>query len=342
MDVGIKSVSDGFLKLCQILCMLIEFFVTMCFVMRYYIAVLHDTNTSNNLQKIFDFDYNKELEKIYFILPWLKTINSITDKKQTSSLNIRLICILFSHVAVLILTIGIIFNIDFMLRTGMMIAVFSQFIFGFTIYNYLVSILHNSIYQLSQKQIQYLRTINIASIIFSLPALSYLATDNDDGSNINYIFLIITELPLFISQTAFVSMILRLYYVKLGKIINDFQKYTAQSITTDINSQQWKELTKQAQYQILDKLVQSMILNLLFVIIAILEMIVVIYTNYQQYKESVLLIFGSVTMTLAMLGLTCINSLQAPFNIQLYQKLCKQWHNCCVKCMQGCIFRIKE
>ena len=80
----------------------------------------------------------------------------------------------------------------------------------------------------------------------------------------------------------------------------------------------------------------------MFVGMIIFEAFVVIYTNRQLYDETDQITLGTSTMTLVMVVLIGINSLQPGFNLYWYEKLCKHFHRCCLVCIKCCIYRKKH
>ena len=345
-----------YLNTFQCVCFVIVLFGTACFVIRYYFAVLHKDSPGSrigmtNKYKRYSMFNDPKLNQMLWLSCWISPSKTISDKKEISALMMSLICVLFCYVSVLCLTIGRILDsmtsIDVLLRLGIIISVISQFIFGFSIANNLVSILHNSIYQLSPKQIELMKSTNIAIIISFIPGIIFLTTDYHKSSMIAYIFIIVIAFPIFIiSQAVFVTTVLRLYYIKVWKIINHLNVSVERSggginnnNNNNYNDVQLQAATAKAQEQLLDKLVQSMILNLSFVVLLIVEGSVYSYTNYIYNKSDEIFIVGTITMTIAMICLIVINWFQAGFNHDLYAKYCQWWHNCCLKCMRCCIYK---
>lgn len=322
------------------------FIMAVRFVIGYYFGVIHHNQmkkkidkTNNNIN-IFDwsdkFDHSILSDYSHMFFMSSLKISHITNKKEISALTLSIISVMFSYVTAMIFAIVSFmdkkyFITLFLTRLGIMIGMFSQFIFGFSIYNNLASILHNSIYQLSSKEIEFMKKVNIAIIASFITPMIYVVTNFDESDHFSDIIIVLSELPLFISEIVFVFLILRLYYVKVGTILKDLNNL----LNID------EKLAEKAQRQLLDKLVQSMVLNLLFVDIWIFEIIVVIYANWQTFDhdESTLLVIAATAISPAMVVLTFINTLQAGFNYHLYQNCCKPCHNCCVKCIQCCIYK---
>ena len=161
--------------------------------------------------------------------------------------------------------------------------------------------------------------------------------------NIGLIFTRITillNIPIFLGEILFIIIISRLYYVKIGQIIRDLRKRrsfssSSSNVLSNNISANIQQVSLMAENKLLDKLVQSIIINVLFLFIIVIEIIAVGFVNYQVRESMESRLMNGITITcIAMVFLSMINTLQAEFNNRLYQKYCKFCHKCCIRCIQ--------
>lgn len=339
------------------------------YVIRHFLATSLDN--SKHLQ-IFNVDINVYLD-IGFIAFCRKNLTIIPksdikqarkhENRELSMSNMHLKSIMFSWVAVLLLTIekwsdpraypdpdrtSITINLAPVAMVGAIIAVGSQIIFRFSIYNQLTAILDGSMYQVSKKEIEAMKIANICGIILPILPLAYIKRgfnyNSDDDGNIaqSYLILTLLGLPWFISEIIFISLGIRCYYVKTKEIITDLRDIFTRvqqgnNGKRKIDNLSVGRMSQEVESMLLSKLVKSIILNFLFGILMMFEAFMFIYGNYHQFSMQEKYMIAMTTMFTAMVVLTILNSLSAVFNHQLYQKYCQKCHYCCVALLERCL-----
>lgn len=381
------SVTHNVIQCC---CFVIAFALMSSFVIRYYLAILYEqekaTKFFNSLSKKYgfefwkreknnvncdDYSYKFEISDLLVISKW--KVNKIESKKEISSLNLTLISIMFSYVAVLFVIIeqftnaamytdnptGTILN-----QIAIAIGFLSQFIFGFSTTDHLISILHNSIYQLSNKSIKIMQIANtfvVASFLpmFIIVAKGYIGRETDSYNNnnnndsnynsdtssrnlIEFRIGVLCGSLLVLSEIVLIVTIMRLYYTKLGRIINDLHNFVTSHHVEQV--EQVEQITQRAERKLLDNLVQSIFVNLLFVCVLLLEMSMVACVNMfvQESKVQLRSKIRNTLVCVIMVFMIAVNSLQAGFNVTLYRKWCNKWHNCCLLSVQWCLYTQKQ
>lgn len=330
----------------QTACFGIVFIVTVCFTIRYYLSVLdgkrNDCNDSPNSSKrhVAHLGYSLNINEMAFISSW--KVDEIKNKKEIAVLNLSLISVMFNYVSMLVITISKFVDPNIYngktgvwtkynyggQRLGIVICLIAQFIFIFSITKNLILILDNSIYQLSNKWIKMMKIINIAGVVSIFLVSIYFRMEEYIGT----VGAVLLCLPIFIVEIIFISMTIGLYYVKLGQIINDLRQLSNHNQRKDDNYV--KYVSQMAEKKLLDKLVQSVVVNSLFAIVIIVEEVTVLYLNLKGYQVPLRVKYGITVFSITMVMFSAINTIQAGFNRRLYQKYCKYCHACCLGCIR--------
>ena len=353
-DIDNRNISYSVL---QCICFMMAFSLTFCFMMRYYFAVLHTPEKTSNFFDKLSQKYGSDftINNVWLISTW--KVKKIDSKKEISSLNLALISIILSYVTILFFIVEK-FTDGKILTTypsgilssfGLLIGFCSKIAFKYSTVNHLTSILHNSIYQVSSKSIKLTHAVNTIVLVIFLPF--WFIT----GASINGLksrFGVISVTLFTLAQMAWIIIVVYLYYTKLGKIINDLndyshsrrgrtnQKRNGNEKRLPVTDLQW--MNNVAQSSLFDKLVQSITVNILFVSSMLIEVVFgMVYVNIEDDVEEATKMRDTV-ICMSMVAIICFNSLQASFNVAVYQKGCKICHNCCVKSMRRWLYTRKS
>ena len=354
-----KMNGDTIHNVVQSVCFLTGFTLTVSFVIRYYLAVLHQQDKTSPLMQALHakcglLTRNSNTDHYELNINNISLISSckvikINNAKEVSSLNLSIISVIFSYVALLFFivdkfldssiyngsihtTIITTYQMGLLSDIAFAIAFASQPIFGYSICGHLTSILHNSIYQLSKKWIQLMQMTNSTVLVVFLINLTII---RGTGTGRQTTIGIILAGLLVLGQLTFIATVMRLYYIKLGQIINDLHN---SKFNSNVHV---KRATRKAEQQILNRIVQSWIVNALFFVLLLCEIVSLIFISRFINGIETQLKFRNSIMCCGMNYMIGISSLQAGFNIELYQKWCNKCHNCCVVVMKWCLYTKK-